>query len=229
MADGRARAVRLDLAVAVSAASPAPTAARPTSRSARCGSRSRARQAIDDEEARRGRARAIRCALLAAWWALRMIDEATVAVEPQRRGKRLFVGVRVSVQTANALAQARRDAAAARARRRARRQVGRADELPRDAEVPRLDARRRDRRGRATRSSAAVAGAPRFRFGPRGSARFRRSTRRACCGRHRGWRRRSTELAGRVEAALAGGRLRAPRRGLSSARDARAAPRNSTL
>src|SRR5262245_54921750 len=75
-------------------------AARPTSRSARCGSRWRARPA----RARRsstGRACAIRSARLA-----RGGRSSSSTRRSMPAAKRLFIGARVSVQTANALAAA---------------------------------------------------------------------------------------------------------------------------
>ena len=213
--------------------SPAPTAARRTSRSARCGSRSRARPGSTTQEARAGRARAIRSARWPAWWALRARVEPMSACEAGRATSDGQAAVRRRPDLGRDRERAGgrgRDAGAAGPRRRRRHPLGRAGELSRDAEVPRLDRRRRDRRGRAMRSAAATAGDASVRVPDRAARRVpARSTRRPSlwAGR-RGRRRARAARAARSARRWPALGFRARDAAVPPPRDDRAAARNST-
>ena len=136
-----------------SPASPAPTAARPRSRSARCTSPSPGRAARSTSTSS-GRERATRSGASPRYWAMALlIKELKTPRRKWREKKRLFLAVNLGV--GDDAQDRRRDHQDARHRRSARAagRLGAAGEPPRDAEVPRLVLARR----RSTPCATAVA------------------------------------------------------------------------
>ena len=209
MARGARERFGVDLAVA-SAASPGPTAARPRSRSARSGSRSRRKARDRRPRSSAGRALRDQMRTLARGGRFRMIDERSMA-EDERRGRE-----RPPAASACSSACASRRRPRTRSRGVPRRCSAARDDAGIDLKwvapanyhvtLKFLGCTREDAVGAVrdalTRAVAGVAAAASS--ARRGSARFRRSRRRACCGPGIEAAPCSTSSPGASSAAMAG-------------------------